>query len=439
MSALSRQRLLHGGALALSASALAGDATARGVAWRAISTTSTTQSVTQLSFWGGWTRPDGLAMQQLVRRFNAETPDVQVTLTLYNWDLIFDRWKQEFDGGAPPDIVGIHATEVAEYAARGMLRDITPQAARHGLRAADFFAPAWRLCQVRHGLYAIPLDIHPLALYINAQAAKRAGLDVRWPPHTAADLLHWALRLTERGSDRWGYAAPAGDVECFRQWYSLLYQFGGRFLNPGLTRCLADSAAGVAAYAFLRDMVYRYRVAMPQESVVDADFIAGKVLMYLQGPWYISGVQQAGLPFITAPAPRIGRQSFVWANSHVLGVVNTLDQRRIDAAARFIAWITDHALDWAEAGQVPASNAARQHLPGTRIWPHLRAFASQVPNIVYQPNSRAHSQIFAETLPTPVITAMQAVMLGHETPREAVHVMAEEVDQILSDPAITDG
>ena len=64
------------------------------------------RGVTQLSFWGGWTGPDGLAMQQFVRRFNAETRDVQVTLTLYNWDLIFDRWRTEFDGGSPPDIVG---------------------------------------------------------------------------------------------------------------------------------------------------------------------------------------------------------------------------------------------------------------------------------------------------------------------------------------------
>jgi len=129
------------------------------------------KDVTRLAFWGGWTGPDGAMMQRLVGLFNGMSHDVQVTLTLYNWDLIFDRWREEFDGGTPPDIIGLHATEVAEFAARGMLRDITAEARRFLPSAANFFPPPWRLCHVDGGLYAVPLDIHPLGLYINAAAA----------------------------------------------------------------------------------------------------------------------------------------------------------------------------------------------------------------------------------------------------------------------------
>lgn len=39
-------------------------------------------------------------------------------------------------------------------------------------------------------------------------------------------LLRWAERMTHRRHGIWGYAAPAGDVECVRQWFSLLYQHG---------------------------------------------------------------------------------------------------------------------------------------------------------------------------------------------------------------------
>lgn len=434
MKRITRGTILGAGAGGVAAGAVGlGLAGLRGPT-RARAVPAASRQVTHLAFWGGWAGPDGAVMQRLVGRFNRETPDVWVTLTLYNWDLIFDRWRTEFDGGSPPDIVGIHATEVAEYAAQGMLCEVAREARRYGLSGGDFFPPPWRLCHADGGLYAVPLDIHPLALYVNARAAERAGLDPRRPPSSGGDLLRWAERLTDHKAGRWGYAAPAEDVECFRQWYSLLYQFGGRFMDATGTRCLADSPAGVRAYGFLRDLVARYGAAMPLEGSVDGDFLTGRVMMYLQGPWYIKGAQQAGPPFVTVPAPRIGGRPVVWANSHVLGVVNTPDAGRVDAAMRFIAWLNRHALDWAEAGQVPALNRARARLDQTTIWPYLRPFAAQIGDIVYQPNLTVQSRLFAENLSTPVISATQAVMLGRKTPAQAVRMLSAQVDEIVATP-----
>lgn len=424
MSGLSRRSIL-----------LAGAALAVAPAGAATGVLAGPRAVTELAFWGGWTGPDGLAMQQLVARFNAEVRDIQVTLTLYNWDLLFRRWGAEFDGGSPPDIVGIHASEVGEYAAHGMLAEIARPAMRFGLNGSDFPRLLWTLCHAGEGLYAIPIDIHPLGLYINVEAAQHAGLDPRRPPASAPELLDWAVRLTDRPRRAWGYAAPAGDVECVRQWFSLLYQYGGRFMSADGTRCLADSAAGRAAFAFLRDSIAVQRVAMPREGAADADFLAGRLLMYAQGPWYIRGMLQQGIPLATAPMPRIGPRAAVWANSHVLGVVSSQDPARIAAAMRFTSWIHAHALDWAAAGQVPASNAARARLPELAIWPYLRPFAASIDRIVYQPQLITGSQVFAETLPTPLTRATRAVMLGRQTPAQAMRAMSDQIDQLVSAPS----
>ena len=48
------------------------------------------QDVVTLEFWGGWTGPDGAIMQQLVDKYNAENPGVQVTLTVQAWSPLFD-------------------------------------------------------------------------------------------------------------------------------------------------------------------------------------------------------------------------------------------------------------------------------------------------------------------------------------------------------------
>ena len=132
--------------------------------------------------------------------------------------------------------------------------------------------------------------------------------------------------------------------------------------------------------------------------------------------------------------PRIGGQPAVWANSHVLAVVNTQDERRVAAAMRFISWIHAHALDWAEAGQIPASNSARALLPRTAIWPYLRPFVAALPHVVYQPNVLQHTALFAEQLATPLTTATRAVMLGRQTPAEGARALSDGVDQLLAAP-----
>jgi multiple sugar transport system substrate-binding protein len=157
--------------------------------------------------------------------------------------------------------------------------------------------------------------------------------------------------------------------------------------------------------------------------------------MYAQGPWYIRGVLQAGIELVTAPMPRIGNRPLVWANSHVLAVVNTLDDARAAAAIRFIAWIHSHSLEWADAGQIPADNVARAKLPATNYWPYLRAFAVQVPHLVYQPSVLQETLLFSENGSTPLNYATRAVMLGQETPARAVRSMGDQINQILSSPA----
>lgn len=99
---------------------------------------------------------------------------------------------------------------------------------------------------------------------------------------------------------------------------------------------------------------------------------------------------------------------------------------------RFIAWLSAHALDWAEAEQVPARNEARANLHTASIWPYLCPFAAQVRNIAYRPNLLVHSQLCAENLSTTVISAMQVMKLGTATPSAAVGAISAQVDQLVA-------
>ena len=60
--------------------------------------------------------------------------------------------------------------------------------------------------------------------------------------------------------------------------------------------------------------------------------------------------------------PQIGSQPAVWASSHNFVVTSQAqkDPNKLQAAKAFIAYISDHSIDWAKSGQVPARASVRE-------------------------------------------------------------------------------
>lgn len=61
-----------------------------------------------LEFWGGWTGPDGDIMDGLVQQFNAEHPNIQVTLTRQQWSPLYDAFVVASASDEAPDILAMH-------------------------------------------------------------------------------------------------------------------------------------------------------------------------------------------------------------------------------------------------------------------------------------------------------------------------------------------
>src|SRR5229473_1920485 len=64
---------------------------------------------TQINFWHGLTGPDGAYLANLVQQYNAQNTDnLCVNITVYNWDVFFDKWLSGVAAGNPPDVVVLH-------------------------------------------------------------------------------------------------------------------------------------------------------------------------------------------------------------------------------------------------------------------------------------------------------------------------------------------
>jgi multiple sugar transport system substrate-binding protein len=55
----------------------------------------------------------------MIKKYNTENKDNScVNLTVYNWDVFFDKWLSGVAAGTPPDVVVYHINELPQYASR---------------------------------------------------------------------------------------------------------------------------------------------------------------------------------------------------------------------------------------------------------------------------------------------------------------------------------
>jgi len=392
----------------------------------------------ELQFWGGWTGPDRAFMDRIVKMFNEQNKEVHVTLTTYQWDPLFNKFLMSARAGASPDVIAMHQTDIPQYAALGVLEPMDAALSEAGLKSSDFDKAVWDGFALDGRMFAMPLDIHMFGMYYNVDMFKKAGLDPSKPPADAESLLDAATKLTLRDASgnvtQYGIGIPSNHQHSYRYWYGLLYQDGGTFLSADGRKAAFNSPEGVAAYMFLRDLVYKHKVAPEQETDVAKDFQAGKVAIIFEGPWWVPGMSAVkGLRFNVAPFPRIFEKQAVWANSHglCLPVRKNADPKRRAAVLKLLRFISDNSIIWAEGGQIPVRKSVVESEDFKKL-NLLQPFVASIPYATYLPKLEKGSLIFASNANTPMMTAMQEVLLNQKTPRQALDAAAKQVDSILS-------
>ncbi len=84
----------------------------------------------EYSIWGDSSE---LANQiKLVDTFNAAHPDINVKVTVSDWDAYWDKLQTGLAGGDAPDIFAMDGPLFPDYQSRGVLLDLAPYIARDG-------------------------------------------------------------------------------------------------------------------------------------------------------------------------------------------------------------------------------------------------------------------------------------------------------------------
>lgn len=385
----------------------------------------------ELQYWNPFTGPDGPFMGEMVDAFNAEHPDIKVTMT--SQGEYYTQLSTAAAADTLPDVAIVHADQVATQAFRNVLRPIDDLVTEMGITGDDYPEAVWTAGEVAGHRYSIPLDIHPMTMFYNADLLSAAGFDAA--PKTGEEFDAAATAVTS--GDNKGFDITGGFPvqQIFQQ---MLHQFGGSEFNAEGTEATWNSPEGVQALQWMKDVQANYSEPNLE---VDAElnaFKTGTVGMIWNGIWQTTNVTGEGVEFDgrAAAVPQIGPNMAVWAGSHqfTMPTHGTIDPCKDQAAATFIKYMVENSVTWAKAGQIPASNSVRESDAFKAIEPQA-SIAPSVEFAIFPPSVPGITDAFG-----PLGEAVGAVMNGTATDiQAALDDAATRANEILAENKSTYG
>lgn len=378
-----------------------------------------------ITFWNGFTGPDGTVMLDIIRQFNEANPDVRVSMQRMEWATYYNKLLVAAIDGRGPEMFVIHASTLPRMVRAGFVAPATDlfQGAG-GIPESDFDPYVLDQTRFKGELLGVPLDIHPQGLYCNAEMLRKAGfVDAEgnvYAPRNREEFVR-AMKAM-RVSGTWGFALTLWR----NNFQSLLPQFDGRYLDDQGRADLANPG-NIAALTFLGDLAQKDKLVPPPENGLGwVGFRQKKVGMVFDGVYMLGDLLRLNdLKYIGAPIPTIGNHPGTMADSHVLCIRNGLSGVQREAVERFIRYLSEHSIQWAAAGQVPARKSVRDTAE-FKAMPVQSQFARQIPFMRYPARTIVLFELSLE-----IDLAVEKVIRGRATAKDALEIANANVQKIL--------
>ncbi len=388
----------------------------------------------KIRYWNGFTGPDGKAMLQMVRKFNRENPDIDVRMQRIDWATYYSKLFVAGIGGRSPDVFIVPTDCLMRFANANFIRPVDDlMSGKNGIDVNDLDSNVWAVVKIKQKHYGVPLGIHAIGLYYNKKLFREAGIvdenGKAKPPENRKEFMEAAARLKKDLDgdgvvDQWGFSFTFFRILT----YVLIQQWEGEMIADDGEMCVMNDPRNVEALQFCADLVLKHKLA-PRPENMDSwiGFRQGKVGMVIDGVYMVADLQrQNDLEFGAAPVPKIGPVLAAFACSHNLCLKAGLKGRRLDAAWRFVKFLSDNSLDWAEAGQIPVRKSLRD-TDRFRAMHTQYAFAKQIP---YGKPSPIVSSIFE--LWSEFDIAIEKAIRGKCSPKEALDSATKNYNKVIS-------
>jgi arabinogalactan oligomer/maltooligosaccharide transport system substrate-binding protein len=379
-----------------------------------------TEATVTLSFWQTMNTEETATLQGLISTYEKANPSVKIDVTNVPFDQRETKFTAAAQSGKAPDIMRAEIADVANWAARGYLTDITKN-----VKAADkqdFLPAAFAYYNYQGKVWGLPQAPDAPALLYNKRLVKAAGLNPNKPPATMTQLQSWCNKLGDgkgiflRGDSYWTQA-----------W---IWAYGGGLVDTAKKQILVaskPSVAGMTAYKnlFSASCAFSNKDFANDYGNAQTAFKNGQVAMIVNGPWATADVLQgtqfkssANLGVAPIPKGPAGKQgSPVGGNGFVLSR-NVSDAQ---AAYNFIYWLTQPAqqAEFAAKNNLLPSRASAYKQPAVAKNRIIGEFLKQMKVATARPVHPAAGQIYADFGPN-----VQKALSGQLTVAKALEATA---------------
>ncbi|MEU5546449.1 extracellular solute-binding protein [Streptomyces sioyaensis] len=288
---------------------------------------------------------------------------------------INQQLAQSFAGHKPPDVFYVNSDQFANYAKGGSL-----YAYGDHVKDANDFSPQLRASfTYDRKLVCLPKDTSTLALAVNTELWKKAGLTKKDYPTTWDELKKVAGKLTGGG------VTGLVTSDEYQRLGVFMKQAGGWITDARQTKMTADSSHNAEALTFVRSLLRSGSLKYAKQ--VDTSWGGealgkGKAAMTIEGNWLAGAMKldYPDVPYKVVPLPAGPAGKGTLAFSTCWGVAAGSSHR--SAAVDLVKYLTssERQLKFADAfGVMPSRTSALseygKRVPDAKAWVDAGAYA----------------------------------------------------------------
>src|SRR3954447_4147703 len=345
-----------------------------------------------LTVWNAFTGPDGNYFKKIVDDFNSANPNIKVKVETQPGAEYTQRLEAAASANKLPDVLQLGYDQIPLLAEEGIINPVDDFAQTGGYGAQMFPEAVWNASRWKDQQMGIPFDVHPMILFYNKKLFTDAGLDPETAPTDTASF-EAAIKAVKDKTSADGLqmvaSGPGANFLVGLVWATLFYQGGGQWTSQDYSQATINAEPGVQASTYLAHLVKDLGVKKVESDAELNAFLQGKNAMMFNGPWQLTAAQDALKDDLgVALVPKFFGEGD-WAGSHDLSLTaGAKDGDKKAAAYYFMDWFTNHSLDWAASGQVPALNSVRQQLSGKTdgVLPYIAKIAPLADQVRFLPN-----------------------------------------------------